>query len=308
MFEQIALYPTMLKQLVSKPMKNILYQIGSISWQYQTQQFFPELFDNELISPDSPTSLINYGNGTAIRFPEAILGMNSNYLHEPGSQSNDLNLRNAVSTERLLFYQLLKAFMIQRLTGKDAIEQQQQPQTIQILYIQRLKTRTVLNEHQIVSILEALKQNVPGVDYKVVALENMNRAEQSRAFMNSTIIAGITGAGMANMIFAPRGGALAILIPNEKTIFFKLLCRVLGIMYTERYCEGICHPSVANDERNKNLDPNHRNSYWDPEQFKNQLIEAFQSQLNLKYAQSFNAIKFLRNLKFSFNSTNIQLY
>lgn len=84
--------------------------------------------------------------------------------------------------------------------------------------------RHVLNEDEVAALLGRH-------GFETVAAGRLGFGEQARLFSEAEWIAGGTGSGLANIVFAPRGATLVELHNYTAADFFRVLCAELGQRY-----------------------------------------------------------------------------
>jgi capsular polysaccharide biosynthesis protein len=99
------------------------------------------------------------------------------------------------------------------------------------IWVTRAKaSRKLLNEEDIVA--ELLRRN-----WTVVDPGNMTLRHQIAVFKGARRIAGVTGAGLTNLVFAPRGTKIVSFMPSQMPdIFYWVLSDLKGHTYREVRC------------------------------------------------------------------------
>jgi capsular polysaccharide biosynthesis protein len=101
------------------------------------------------------------------------------------------------------------------------------PQGTRRLYISRSQasTRRVLNEEEIVALLKR-------EGFEVATPENLDFAGQVQLFSAASIIVAPHGAGLANLLFSPRGTVVVELMsPSYVNPCYYSLCGAIGQRY-----------------------------------------------------------------------------
>ncbi|HSD52847.1 MAG TPA: glycosyltransferase family 61 protein [Burkholderiales bacterium] len=109
--------------------------------------------------------------------------------------------------------------------------------------------RRLVNEDEIAAILAPL-------GYRTVVGAALGFAEQARAFARAETIVAVAGAGLANMIFAPREATVLELHNIRKGAdFFERLAQQLGMRYGRVTGELLPQPAVIANNRDFRVDP-----------------------------------------------------
>ena len=109
--------------------------------------------------------------------------------------------------------------------------------------------RRLVNEDEIAAILAPL-------GYRTVVGSALGFAEQARVFARAETIVAVAGAGLANMVFAPREATVLELHNIRKGAdFFALLAQQLGMRYGRVTGELLPQPAVIANNRDFRIDP-----------------------------------------------------
>ena len=103
------------------------------------------------------------------------------------------------------------------------------PRPARRLYVQRdaQGPRTLLNEPDVLRVAASH-------GFEVVRPERLGLREQAQLFSEAAVVMGVKGAGLTNLVFAPRDSAAVVLSPsNWADSFFWDLAGQLGITYVE---------------------------------------------------------------------------
>lgn len=85
-----------------------------------------------------------------------------------------------------------------------------EPQKPKLVLIHRGKDRLVLNEDALVA---DLKSSFPQLQIHIESFEKMSLEQQVRLMRSTSILVGMHGAGMTNLLFLPRNAAVIELFP-----------------------------------------------------------------------------------------------
>lgn len=97
-----------------------------------------------------------------------------------------------------------------------------------LIYIKR-PTRGLYNEDEVANLVES-----EGV--KIVVAEDYTYEEQKKLFSKAKVIISAHGAGLTNMMFAPKGCKILEILPNDVPMpYFMLLSKSLGHKYDYIY-------------------------------------------------------------------------
>jgi capsular polysaccharide biosynthesis protein len=119
------------------------------------------------------------------------------------------------------------------------------------LFVSRRDTslRRLVNEDEIAAILTPL-------GYRTVVGSALGFAEQARTFARAETIVAVAGAGLANMVFAPREATVVELHNIRKGAdFFERLAKQLGMRYGRVTGELLPQPAVIANNRDFRIDP-----------------------------------------------------
>jgi hypothetical protein len=117
------------------------------------------------------------------------------------------------------------------LQAADALSASIRPGPSAKIWVTRLKaSRKLVNEQDVVA--ELLRR-----DWTVVDPSTMTLRHQIAVFKGARSIAGVTGAGLTNLVFAPRGARVTTFMPSQMPdIFYWVLSDLKGHTYHEIRC------------------------------------------------------------------------
>ena len=103
------------------------------------------------------------------------------------------------------------------------------PKSLKLVYIQRARTRQIVNEKD---VLHALNKEI-GLEVIVIRLETMNAVSQARLFSEADIAFGVHGAGFVNSIWMmPYSGLFEIMNPQYYREYYINMAFVNRLFYT----------------------------------------------------------------------------
>ncbi len=182
----------------------------------------------------------NYGRSAKVPFGQLITRFNAEYMmFVPICESVECREKKVIHAEEIVILSSSRDFLhpayfghkkcveaVQRLrptTGKsDATEK---------IYVSRGSStgRTMVDEERLVEILQR-------EGFRVVVPEQLAIAAQMREFSKATMIAGVHGAGLANMMFSSQCQKIVeIFPPDYGTPAFQMLADSMGIEYYYYY-------------------------------------------------------------------------
>ena len=103
------------------------------------------------------------------------------------------------------------------------------PKSLKLVYIQRAKTRQIVNEKDVLNVLK----NEIGLEVKVIRLEKLKAVSQIKILSESDIAFGVHGAGFVNSIWMmPYSGLFEIVNPLFHQECYARIAVVKRLFYT----------------------------------------------------------------------------
>ncbi|XP_021742904.1 uncharacterized protein LOC110708986 [Chenopodium quinoa] len=173
----------------------------------------------------SKYEIIDLDHDKEIRcFNNAIIGVKSHrdFGIDPEKLPYGLTLRNYTQFTR-------KIYSLQRDTAiQMTAEDDRKPR---LLIISRKKTRTILNENEIVAEAQRLGYDVVVIDAR------MNLKNFSKIVNSADVMLGVHGAGLTNILYLPENAVLIQVIPiglqSVSEIFYERPARNMSLKYLE---------------------------------------------------------------------------
>jgi hypothetical protein len=119
--------------------------------------------------------------------------------------------------------------------------------------------RNIINLDEIIGIAKEM-------NYTIVQPENLELHEQFQLFNSATIIAGPTGAWMANLIFASKNTVVKVLYPEtlSDSKFWTDFCTILNLQLEDYFFELATEQNIYIQQ----FQPIHSNFYVHPDKFR----------------------------------------
>ena len=103
------------------------------------------------------------------------------------------------------------------------------PKSLKLVYIQRNRTRQIVNEKD---VLDTLSKEM-GLEVKVIRLENLKAVSQVKLFSEADIAFGVHGAGFVNIVWMmPYSGLFEIINPHYYYDCYMYIALLKRLFYT----------------------------------------------------------------------------
>jgi len=116
-----------------------------------------------------------------------------------------------------------------------------------VLIMTRDNTRRVLNDKDIV---RAMKTKYPTIETRLIAMHKLPFLEQVKEVMNTTVLVGMHGAGIANMVWLHKSAALCELFPYSvmRPVYKTIAEKIMEVRYISWHNSAkpatVFHPEV----------------------------------------------------------------
>ena len=121
------------------------------------------------------------------------------------------------------------------------------PKSLKLVYIQRTKTRQIVNEKDVLNVMN----KEIGLEVMVIRLENLKATSQVKLFSEADIAFGVHGAGFVNTVWMmPYSGLFEILNPKFYKAYYNHMAFVKRLFYTGFRNATISKRFEISDSRN----------------------------------------------------------
>ncbi|KAL0483715.1 hypothetical protein AKO1_013966 [Acrasis kona] len=227
-------------------------------------------------------------------FKKAFVGNSATHSYEAFEDYQDYDFKsnkNAKQAHAKYSTSVLKSCGL-----KDATLNHTQHKRPQLLFIQRLTNRYVINQREIDLLLQKINQTGL-IDVKKVAFENMDYCQQLLIVHEATILVGVTGAGLLHQIYMTKGSIImpAYGFTNNEPLprHWEVFCDLYDQVYMPIQSRD---KQIYVDQRFANAKAHRHHVRIDPEQFVSLLVDAMTKGVHKNMNQA-NINKLIVDLK-----------
>jgi len=135
---------------------------------------------------------------------------------------------------------------IKRASGLDALQEQSAKLTPVVTLILRRGRRAIFNQEQVINVVscKSISQTCP-YTLSTIDFDQQSFQDALALVARSTVLVGVHGAGLTNLIFLPPGAALIELRLSRARTEFRNLCRSFGKLHYEFASTRMIVPQTA---------------------------------------------------------------